>query len=135
MSSLYERPQYKLMFQWPLPPRLPRQKPMLKQPWWWALRRFWWFSKYSIGYFGPSSATNTTRTLFIFGWAVCVWKREEWVDRTDKERADDYLKRWSACEKELQGFRLAALGADCAPEVKKVIRESFGVDLDEGTIK
>lgn len=59
----------------------------------------------------------------------------EWHDQTDKERADEYLSKWSECEKELQMFRLARLGEDAAPEVKRVIRESLGVDLDEGTIR
>jgi hypothetical protein len=135
MTPTHDRPQYKLEIKWPLPKRLKWTPTQLKQPWWWCLRRIWWLSKFSLGYFGPSNATNTTRTLYVCGWAICEWKREEWLDRTDKERADEYLRKWSACEKELQGFRLVALGADCAPEVKKVIRESWGVDLDEGTVK
>lgn len=99
------------------------------------IKRPFFISKFTRGYFGCSSAANTTWTLFIFGWALCQFERHEYHDRSDKERADEYLSKWSSCEKQLQMYRLARLGEDCADDVKKVIRESLGVDLDEGTIR
>lgn len=116
-------PIYRLTFNWPLGER------MANSPHW------VWLSKFTLGYFGPSPAQNVTRRLIIFGWEVAVWQRMEWHDQTDKERADEYLSKWSECEKELQMFRLARLGEDAAPEVKRVIRESLGINLDEGTIR
>jgi hypothetical protein len=88
----------------------------------------------SVQEFG-GSRVNTVRHLCLFRYHVLTIHRNEYHDLSDKERADEYLREWSKCEKELQMFRLAALGEDAAPEVKRVIRESLGVDLDEGTIK
>lgn len=100
------------------------------------VRWFGWLyslSRSSIGEFG-GSRTNTTRHLEIFRWHVLTIHRNEYHDQSDKERADEYLKKWSECEKELRGLRLIMLGDSTSAEVKKVIRDSFGVDLDEGRI-
>jgi hypothetical protein len=78
--------------------------------------------------------TNHTRYLHLFRWHVLTVNCNEYHDRSDKERADEYLKKWSECEKELRGLRLLLMGDSCNAEVKKVIRESFGINLDEGTI-
>ena len=92
-------------------------------------------SRFGLGYFGPSGATNHTRTLFVFGWALCQWERHEWHDRTDKERADEYLEKWSACEKELRGLRLLQMGDENPdPQLRKLLRDGLGIDLDEGRI-
>jgi hypothetical protein len=87
----------------------------------------------SIGEFG-GSRTNTTWTLFVFGWVLCGVEKHEWHDRSDKERADEYLSEWSKCEKELRAIRLITMGDELNAEVKKLIRDSLGVDLDEGRI-
>jgi len=92
-------------------------------------------SRFGLGYFGPSGATNHTWTLFVFGWALCRWERHEWHDRTDKERADEYLDKWSACEKELRGLRLLQMGDENPdPQLRKLLRDGLGIDLDEGRI-
>ena len=78
---------------------------------------------------------NTVRHLQLFRWHVLTIHRNEYHDKSDKERADEYLRKWSACERELRGLRLIVLGDELNTEVKKVIRDSFGVDLDEGTVK
>jgi hypothetical protein len=88
----------------------------------------------SIGEFG-GSRTNTIRHLQIFRWHVLTINRNEYHDRSDKERADEYLCKWSECEKELRGLRLLLMGDSTNAEVKKLIRDSLGVDLDEGTIR
>ena len=92
------------------------------------------YTRSSLGFFGCSSATNTTWTIFVFGYLVITLKKLEYEDLSDKERANKYLKEWSKCEKELQGYRIAQLGENMAPEIKKLIKESLGVDFDEGTI-
>lgn len=120
MRDIFDKPQYKLNFCWPLK----------YVAWCW----FRWNGG-SIGYFGCSNATNTIRHLIVFGWHICEWRKLEYADPSDKERADEYLEKWSECEKELQMYRVASLGEHAAPEVKKLIKESLGVDLDEGTIQ
>lgn len=75
---------------------------------------------------------NTRRHLTIFGWHFLTIDRNEYHDKTDKERSDEYLNRWSECENELRGLRLIMMGDSTCSEVKKVIRDSLGVDLDEG---
>jgi hypothetical protein len=87
----------------------------------------------SVGEFG-GSRTNTVRHLCLFRRHVLSIYRNEYHDRSDKERADEYLRKWSECEKELRGYRLLVLGDSVGADVKKVIRESLGVDLDEGGI-
>lgn len=77
----------------------------------------------------------TTIRIFLFRWQVLTIHRNEAHDRSDAERADYYLSEWSKCEKELRMFQLAALGAEAAPHVKQLIKDSFGVDLDEGTVR
>lgn len=76
---------------------------------------------------------NRAKHLSILRWHILTIHRNEYHDRSDKERADEYLNKWSECEKQLQMFRLASLGEGVEAEVKKVIRDSLGVDLDEGT--
>lgn len=103
----------------------------------WRIRWLSWLYSWgggSVQEFG-GSRINRVRHLQLFRWHVLTIHRNEYHDRSDAERADEYLRKWSACEKELQMFRLAALGEEAAPEVKKLIRESLGVDLDEGTIR
>ncbi len=103
-------------------------------------RRVRWFG-WLFGWGGGSVTefggrrVNTTRHLQIFRWHVLTIHRNQYHDRSDAERADEYLRKWSECEKELRGLRLLVLGDSTATEVKKVIRESLGVDLDEGTVQ
>ena len=88
----------------------------------------------SIQEFG-GSRVNTTRHLSILGWRILTVYRNEYHDRSDAERADEYLRKWSACEKELQGLRLLQMGdAYPDPELRKLLRNSLGIDLDEGRI-
>jgi len=93
----------------------------------------WTWGGASIGEFG-GNRTNKIRHLTIFGFHVCQIDRNEYHDRSDRERADEYLNKWSECEKELRGLRLLLMGDSVNAEVKKVIRDSLGVDLDEGRI-
>lgn len=100
------------------------------------IKRPIFLSKFSLGYLGCSSATNHTWTLFVFGWALCSVLKHEWHDRTDKERADEYLAKWSECEKECRGFRLLQMGDENPdPALRKLLRDGLGVDLDEGTLR
>lgn len=78
---------------------------------------------------------NIVRHLLIFRWHVLTIERNQYHDQSDKERADEYLRKWSECEKELRGLRLIVLGDSTGAEIKKIIRDSLGVDLDEGTIR
>ena len=80
------------------------------------------------------SRINRVRHIALFRWGVVTIHRNEYHDRSDAERAEEYLKKWSEADAELRMFRAKLLGEDMAPEVKKVIRESFGVDFDEGTV-
>ncbi len=122
MTPIYDKPRWVFTFNWPLPERV---------PWTRGLR----LTKARIGYFGPSSATNTTYTLLVFGWPVLTWKRLEYEDTTDKQNAERYLSEWSKCEKELRGLRLLQMGDEVQdPELRKLLRDGFGVDLDEGRI-
>ena len=77
---------------------------------------------------------NHTHHLFLFGWCVASLYRNEYHDRSQEERANEYLEKWSDCEKELRGLRLLLLGNECNADVKKLIRDSLGVDLDEGRV-
>lgn len=89
-----------------------------------------------MGYFGPSAAINRTWEIVVWGWILCRLERHEWHDRTDKERAEEYMRQWSACEKELRGLRLLQLGDEMQdPELRKLLRNGLGVDLDEGRIE
>lgn len=119
LTPIYETPRYVFAFDWPIAPRVK-----------WT--RWVRLTKCSVGYFGCSSATNTTRTLIVFGWPVLTWKRLEYEDTTDKQRADRYLAEWSKCEKELRGLRLIVMGDSMSEDVKKLIRDSMGVDFTEG---
>ncbi len=99
-----------------------------------ATRWFGWLFSWgggSITEFG-GSRINTTRHLQLFRWHILTIHWNEYHDRSDKERAEEYLRKWSECEKELRGLRLIVLGDSTGAEVKKVIRDSLGVDLDEG---
>lgn len=100
-------------------------------------RWFGWLFQWSGGSvqeFG-GSRVNKRRHFTLFRWHLFTVDWNEYHNRSDSERADEYLREWSKREKELRMFRLAALGADCADEVKQVIKDSLGVDLDEGTIR
>jgi hypothetical protein len=100
-------------------------------------RWLWWLFTWgggSIQEFG-GSRVNTTRHLTLFGWHVLTARRNQYHDRSDAERADEYLRKWSECDKELRGLRLIMLGDETGADVKKVIKESLGIDLDEGTIR
>jgi hypothetical protein len=102
-----------------------------------ALYRWQWLYSWdggSVQEFGGSKV-NTVRHFSLFRWHIFTIHWNEYHDRSDKERADEYLSKWSACEKELRMFRLASLGEGAADDVKQLIRESLGVDLDEGTIR
>lgn len=114
-------------------PKRDQYYPMLP----WRCRWLGWLYSWgggSIGEFG-GSRTNTIRHLQLFRWHVLTIHRNEYHDRSDKERADEYLRKWSECEKELRGLRLLLMGDSTNAEVKKLIRDSLGVDLDEGTIR
>lgn len=103
----------------------------------WKARWFGWLFSWggsSIGEFG-GSRVNTVRHLQLFRWHILSIHRNQYHDRSDKERADEYLQKWSECEKELRGLRLIMLGDSTAADIKKLIRDSLGVDLDEGTIR
>lgn len=118
--------------------RIPAPDPKWRKMYPFAARWFWWLYSWgggSIGEFSGSGKTNTTRHLQIFRWHVLTIHRNEYHDRSDAERAAEYLRKWSECEKELRGLRLIMLGDETGSDVKKVIKESLGVDLDEGTIR
>lgn len=122
MNDIYTKPRYFFNVSLPLARNEHIKRPIF-------------VSKCGIGYFGCSSATNETWTLFVLGWALCQWKRHEWHDRTDAERADEYLAKWSACDKELRGLRLLQMGDENPdPELRKLLRDGLGIDLDEGRI-
>lgn len=94
-----------------------------------------WLAHYrtGIGEFG-GSRTNEHHSFIVFGWVVLTIDRNEYHDRSDKERADEYLRKWAACEKELRGLRLLQMGDEYPdPELRKLLRDSFGINLDEGT--
>jgi hypothetical protein len=101
-----------------------------------SYRWFGWLFSWGGGSCGDCDGkTNTTRHLVIFRRHVLTIRRNEYHDRSDAERADEYLRNWSECEKELRGLRLLQMGDETCAEVKKVIRESLGINLDEGTIE
>jgi hypothetical protein len=118
-SDIYEKPHWAFTFNWPIAPRVN-----------WT--RWVRLTKCGIGYFGCSSAKNETYTLFVFGWPVAKWERLEYHNRSDAERAEHYLNEWSKCEKELRGLRLIVMGDSMNADVKKLIRDSMGVDFTEG---
>ncbi len=96
-----------------------------------------WFAHYrsGIGEFG-GSRTNWKHSIEVCGWCVLTIHRNEYHDRSDAERAEEYLNKWAVCEKELRGLRLLQMGdAYPDPELRKLLRESFGVNLDEGTVR
>jgi hypothetical protein len=101
-------------------------------------RRCRWFG-WLFGWGGGSiqefggERINTVRHLELFRCHILTIHRNQYHNQSDKERADRYIKKWSACEKELRGLRLLLMGDSVNAEVKKVIRDSFGIDLDEGT--
>jgi hypothetical protein len=103
-------------------------------------RKYRWFgwlfawNRFGIGEFA-GSRINYRYHLAIFRRVVLTIHRNEYHDRSDKERADEYLQKWSECERELRGLRLIMLGDETAADIKRVIKESLGVDLDEGTIR
>lgn len=102
----------------------------------WRARWLGWLWSWgggSVQEFG-GSRVNTTRHLCILRRHVLTIRRNEYHDRSDEERAKEYLHKWSECEKELRGLRLLLMGDSTNAEVKKVIRDSLGVDLDEGRI-
>lgn len=110
----------------------------LKHDWLpWQARWFGWLWSWSGGSvceFG-GSRVNTVRHLELFRWRVLTIRRNEYHDKSHEERAKEYLHKWGECEKELRGLRLLLMGDSTNAEVKKVIRDSMGVDLDEGTIR
>ena len=121
-SEIYTKPRFFFQFSTPIV----RNQHLKRRP--------AFVSRCTLGYFGCSSAKNTTWTLFLFAWAVCEWKRHEWHDRSDRERADEYLAKWSECEKELRGLRLLQMGDEIQdPELRKLLKRGFGINLDEGT--
>lgn len=99
-------------------------------------RWFWWLYSWGGGSISlVPGKENKTRHLQIFRWHILTIHRNQYHDRSDAERADEYLRKWSECEKELRGLRLIMLGDETGADVKKLIKESLGVDLDEGTIR
>ena len=82
------------------------------------------------------SRVNTVRHLSVLGWHILTVRRNEYHDRSDKERADEYLAKWSEAEKELRGLRLLQMGDEVLdPELRKLLRDGLGIDLDEGTLR
>lgn len=78
---------------------------------------------------------NRVRHYAIFRWGFMTIRRNEYHDKTDAERAEEYLKKWSECERELRGLRLLQMGDENPdPAMRKLLRDSLGVDLDEGRI-
>lgn len=121
MTPIYDKPRWVFTFDYPIAPRVN-----------WT--RWIKLTQGSIGYFGCSSATNTTYTLFVLGWPVLRWKRLEYEDTTDAQCAERYLAEWSKCEKELRGLRLLQMGDEVPdPELRKLLRDGLGINLDEGT--
>lgn len=115
--------------------RNPAPDPKWRKMYPFAARYFWWLYSWGGGGVGNCSGqTNTVRHLSIFRWHILTIHRNEYHNRSDAERASEYLRRWSECEKELRGLRLIMLGDETSSEVKKVIKESLGVDLDEGRV-
>jgi hypothetical protein len=103
----------------------------------WRYRWFSWlftWSRATVQEFG-GSRRNRSYHLSLFRRHVLTIHRNEYHDRTDAERAAEYLEKWSRDEAELRMYRLKYLGDHCAQEVKDVIRESLGLDLDEGTAR
>lgn len=125
-----------LKFELPIK-RLPKPdskyRAMLPRVYRWFGWLFFW-SEFTLGEFG-GSRKNTRYQLWLLRRLIFTLHINEYHDRSDNERANEYLKKWSECEKELRGLRLLLLGDATNSEVKKVIRESFGVDLDEGRIQ
>lgn len=81
------------------------------------------------------SRINTSYSVEMLGWRVMTIDRNEYHDRSDKERADEYLNKWSACEREVRKLRLIVLGDEVPdPETRKLLRDSLGVDLEEGRL-
>lgn len=100
-----------------------------------VLRFFYMWGGGSIQEFG-GSRVNKTRHLSLFGWHVLTLRRNQYHDRSDRERAAEYLAKWSEAEKELRGLRLLQMGDEILdPELRKLLRDGLGVDLDEGTLK
>jgi len=101
------------------------------------VRWFGWLYSWgggAIGEFG-GSRTNEIRHLQIFRRHILTIRRNQYHDRSDAERADEYLKKWSECERELRGLRLLQMGDENPdPELRKLLRDSMGIDLDEGRI-
>lgn len=101
----------------------------------WRERWFGWLISWGGGSIGNCSGkTNTIKHFQILRRHILTIHRNEYHDRTDAERADEYLRKWSDCEKELRGLRLLLMGDSVNAEVKKLIREVLGVDFDEGRI-
>jgi hypothetical protein len=113
--------------------KIPFRKWQKGLPWIWRFHWLFTWGGGSVSEFG-GSRVNTTRHLTLFGYHVLTVHRNEYHDRSDAERADEYLRKWSECEKELRGLRLIMLGDESSAEVKKLIRDSLGIDLDEGRI-
>lgn len=118
--------------------RLPRPDPKWEHLLRRRVRWFGWlftWTRGSIQEFG-GSRVNTTYGLALFRWHLLTINRNQWHDESDKERAERYLSEWSKCEKELRGLRLLQMGDEVQdPELRKLLRDGFGVDLDEGTIR
>ncbi len=116
--------------------RIPAPSAQLRRMLPFRFRWFGWLFEWSGGArqeFG-GSRINEVRHLQLFRWHLLTVRRNQFHDRTDEERADEYLAKWSEAEKQLRMFRLKLLGEGMADEVKTVIEESLGIDLDEGTI-
>jgi hypothetical protein len=82
------------------------------------------------------SRINSTRHFQLFRWHLFTVKKNEYHDRSDKERADEYLRKWSECERELKGLRLLQMGYENTdPKLRKLLKDAIGLDIGEGTIK
>lgn len=104
-------------------------------PWWRRLlNAIYCHYRCSIQEFG-GRRVNTTHTFILFRWPLVRVNRNEYHDQSDAERAEEYLRKWSECEKELRGLRLLQMGdAYPDPELRKLLKDGLGVDLDEGQI-
>lgn len=102
----------------------------------WKYRWFGWlcnWTVFTIGEFG-GSRWNRRYSIYLFRYAILSVHRNEYHDRSHEERADEYLKKWSACEKECQELRLLVLGDKTDQTMRDFMKKSLGVDLDEGRI-
>ena len=75
---------------------------------------------------------NRQTHVRLFGWHVLTVNRNEWHDRSDKERADEYLAKWASEEKERIKCQMMLYGERIDPETRRLVKQTMGVDFDTG---